>query len=703
MKLELGKTSNLSHSPRAPQPKTPRSRGSSIISTEQDPALAGERKARLLLLPDLLSLNGALDIDAAKNLAAELTMLLAAAKKAKGGAFYDFEANLRYRLTTRTALTNLINVFVASSTSTMESVGGENEGSGEPAALESLSMVSKLLRMLVYKGAETDRKHDSPMLYRDDVQDCLVESGFLNVATEIAFFLLDSACSAGEEEENPFDSVTDDIMMVLRVSAANGPGGLRNGRPVRETLLRCGILHKACAKLFQYKVDDYYLRKLGALLALLLQLCKEPAARAEIRTNGTKDLLLGLLSDADAGDSFAAIREKCGMILCMVMDEGELIQVHDLTQDTLHKLLKTLDRKRKKIFDSLSLNECLDVLLKLLNSDDNKNCIAPSTIEILFSILSQPLGPSPTESGEGTGSGKSESGKSERERLPAVAGNCADAKRLAAELLLGLTFSHAHRTTISSNARYLQILFDVKADAGGGKGGGSGSVGAEGGGGGGAGGGGAGGSGRGGGGGGGGIGGGAGQSASKSSAGVWSIVALVEGILMKIGKSQIKGGYATAANNDQKQKRQASFKLCSKRQLMISYCWEQQETVKQVYTKLKASQHFDIWLDIYDMAQCGGGTLEAMSAGVDQADILVVCVSRAYSQSANCRLEAEYAHTQNKPMIFVMMQEDFTKPTGWLGLLVGAKLWCNHFDGDQEERTKRLIEMISAFPLPKGP
>ena len=85
------------------------------------------------------------------------------------------------------------------------------------------------------------------------------------------------------------------------------------------------------------------------------------------------------------------------------------------------------------------------------------------------------------------------------------------------------------------------------------------------------------------------------------------------------------------------------------------------------------------------MSSSGTGVLEAMSAGVDQADILLVCVSREYSQSPNCRLEAEYAHLQGKRILFLMMQEDFTKPTGWLGILQGAALWHNFFDSQKTD------------------
>ena len=62
---------------------------------------------------------------------------------------------------------------------------------------------------------------------------------------------------------------------------------------------------------------------------------------------------------------------------------------------------------------------------------------------------------------------------------------------------------------------------------------------------------------------------------------------------------------------------------------------------------------------------------------------MVIFVSRAYKESANCRLEANYAHSCAKDglkLIYVMCEEDYTtvsseRITGWLGLLIGQELW----------------------------
>ena len=63
------------------------------------------------------------------------------------------------------------------------------------------------------------------------------------------------------------------------------------------------------------------------------------------------------------------------------------------------------------------------------------------------------------------------------------------------------------------------------------------------------------------------------------------------------------------------------------------------------------------------------------SDAIEGADVMLYGVSLAYKESANCRLEANYAHQQELDMIPLMMSKDF-KPKGWLGLILGTRLWC---------------------------
>lgn len=106
--------------------------------------------------------------------------------------------------------------------------------------------------------------------------------------------------------------------------------------------------------------------------------------------------------------------------------------------------------------------------------------------------------------------------------------------------------------------------------------------------------------------------------------------------------------------------------------VMISYQWDSQEVLVEVKNKLQASG-YRVWMDLEQM---GGSTLEAMAKAVENASVILVCVSQRYKESPNCRSEAEYAYQLRKDIIPLMMERNY-RPDGWLGMIVGTKLWID--------------------------
>jgi len=105
---------------------------------------------------------------------------------------------------------------------------------------------------------------------------------------------------------------------------------------------------------------------------------------------------------------------------------------------------------------------------------------------------------------------------------------------------------------------------------------------------------------------------------------------------------------------------------------MISYSWSQKERMRQLAFFLK-EKGFKIWLDIEQME---GSILEKMSEAVEEAKVMIIGLSSHYKESQACRTEAEYAYRLKKEVIFVMAEDNFT-PKGWLGAMLGNKLWYN--------------------------
>jgi hypothetical protein len=54
-------------------------------------------------------------------------------------------------------------------------------------------------------------------------------------------------------------------------------------------------------------------------------------------------------------------------------------------------------------------------------------------------------------------------------------------------------------------------------------------------------------------------------------------------------------------------------------------------------------------------------------------------ISLEYKESANCRMEAMYCHQLGVPMVPMMLSGGY-KPNGWLGMLLGTRLWYGFFE-----------------------
>ena len=104
--------------------------------------------------------------------------------------------------------------------------------------------------------------------------------------------------------------------------------------------------------------------------------------------------------------------------------------------------------------------------------------------------------------------------------------------------------------------------------------------------------------------------------------------------------------------------------------VMISYQWDSQEVLVEVKNRLQASG-YKVWMDLEQMK---GSTLDAMAEAVENASVVLVCVSRRYKESQNCRSEATYAYDLKKDIIPLMMERNY-KGDGWLGIIVTGKMW----------------------------
>ncbi|CAD5119282.1 DgyrCDS7910 [Dimorphilus gyrociliatus] len=118
-----------------------------------------------------------------------------------------------------------------------------------------------------------------------------------------------------------------------------------------------------------------------------------------------------------------------------------------------------------------------------------------------------------------------------------------------------------------------------------------------------------------------------------------------------------------------------SNKQSKKFDFMLSYQWQYQKVVMKISNSLK-SLGYKVWLDIEQM---NGSTNEAMAYGIESSTMFIMCFSRSYKNSNNCRREAVYASALNKVIIPLRM-EKYYQGTGWLGIIIGDKLWVDFSD-----------------------
>jgi hypothetical protein len=62
-------------------------------------------------------------------------------------------------------------------------------------------------------------------------------------------------------------------------------------------------------------------------------------------------------------------------------------------------------------------------------------------------------------------------------------------------------------------------------------------------------------------------------------------------------------------------------------------------------------------------------------------------------------MECQYAMKQNKPLLFLVCEESYKSPTGWLGLIMGQRMWVGVFtpgmvENKADEVMRRLDETL---------
>ncbi|XP_077985872.1 uncharacterized protein LOC144440378 [Glandiceps talaboti] len=109
--------------------------------------------------------------------------------------------------------------------------------------------------------------------------------------------------------------------------------------------------------------------------------------------------------------------------------------------------------------------------------------------------------------------------------------------------------------------------------------------------------------------------------------------------------------------------------------VMLSYEWNQLSMVKQIKEELE-KRGYKTWMDLSHMRS---DTNRSMTEGVDVADVIVMCISRAYKGSDDCQTEMRYADEMQKAIIPLKIEKD-AEFDGWLCTIIGNRKWIDFSD-----------------------
>jgi hypothetical protein len=101
-----------------------------------------------------------------------------------------------------------------------------------------------------------------------------------------------------------------------------------------------------------------------------------------------------------------------------------------------------------------------------------------------------------------------------------------------------------------------------------------------------------------------------------------------------------------------------------------------------------------VWIDINDIH---GSSMDSMAKAVEESYCVLICVTEKYRQSPNCQAEAQYAFKLRKPIIPLILEAGFEDSRGWLGILIGDKIFINFAKKKYDECLARLKSEVQTY------
>ena len=125
--------------------------------------------------------------------------------------------------------------------------------------------------------------------------------------------------------------------------------------------------------------------------------------------------------------------------------------------------------------------------------------------------------------------------------------------------------------------------------------------------------------------------------------------------------------------------------------IFISYSTQNTKQAMQLRDLLK-EREIPVWIDEETER---GNSIEAMVLGLNDARLVIMCLSDGYRQSEFCKREAEYTVLKKKLFQPVIFQEGFRMENDWLCFVVGLQSWIDLSSDMQLKANKEIfIEQV---------
>ena len=132
----------------------------------------------------------------------------------------------------------------------------------------------------------------------------------------------------------------------------------------------------------------------------------------------------------------------------------------------------------------------------------------------------------------------------------------------------------------------------------------------------------------------------------------------------------------TAAKDQEEDFVKPQEEAVKKCNVFISYQWKAQLKVKQLYNELASLEPLEIFMDIYKI-KAGMNLYLSLASNLQEADVVLACVTREYVNSKNCEREIIYADSFNKQIIPLYLEKIPIKELGSIGFILVRERYCN--------------------------